>query len=334
MAETIGVEGRGAFYDASAPSATCCRTTSCRSSRCWRWSPRSTPTRSYLQDEKAKVLAAMQPIAATTSCAGSTSATATSRASPRTRPPRRSSPCASRSTRGDGPGCRGTCASARRSRRRPPRPSSSSSSPPRLLFDEAGGRAAGPQPGALPPRQARRRHVHAAGQDARRQPRQPGGRHAVDFAAALGERREAYERLLGDAIDGIPRRFAREDVVEQTWRVVQPALDDPGEVHPYFRGSWGPAEATGLLRRRPLVRHDELICAGADVHVRSLGLAQASPAGWRQTWGSSGSMKPPQRSHTCSSQQASSPLSSRSGCSGTTGLNGPRGRSTSAARAW
>ena len=37
---------------------------------------------------------------------------------------------------------------------------------------------------------------------------------AVDFAAALGERREAYERLLGDALAGSPRRFAREDIVE------------------------------------------------------------------------------------------------------------------------
>ena len=75
----------------------------------------------------------------------------------------------------------------------------------------------------------------------------------VDFAAALGERQEAYERLLGDAIAGSPRRFARQDVVEQTWRVVQPALDEPGPVHPYFRGSWGPAEADRILERRHLV---------------------------------------------------------------------------------
>jgi glucose-6-phosphate 1-dehydrogenase len=36
-------------------------------------------------------------------------------------------------------------------------------------------------------------------------------------------------------------------VVEQTWRVVQPVLDFPGPVHPYFRGTWGPAEADRLL---------------------------------------------------------------------------------------
>ncbi|CAN5552516.1 glucose-6-phosphate dehydrogenase [soil metagenome] len=70
---------------------------------------------------------------------------------------------------------------------------------------------------------------------------------SVDFETALGERQEAYERLLADAIAGSPRRFARQDVVEHTWRVVQPVLDAPSPIHPYFRGSWGPAEAERLL---------------------------------------------------------------------------------------
>jgi glucose-6-phosphate 1-dehydrogenase len=70
---------------------------------------------------------------------------------------------------------------------------------------------------------------------------------SVDFDSALGERKQAYERLLGDAIDGSARRFARQDMVEQTWRVVQPALDHPGEVHAYERGSWGPEAAMKVL---------------------------------------------------------------------------------------
>ncbi|MGV8964645.1 MAG: glucose-6-phosphate dehydrogenase [Cellulomonas sp.] len=70
----------------------------------------------------------------------------------------------------------------------------------------------------------------------------------VDFNTALGERQEPYERLLDDALDGNPRRFARQDGVENAWRVVQPALDDLGRVHPYPRGSWGPVEADGLLQ--------------------------------------------------------------------------------------
>jgi glucose-6-phosphate 1-dehydrogenase len=70
---------------------------------------------------------------------------------------------------------------------------------------------------------------------------------SVDFGASLGKRREAYERLLGDAIVGDSRRFAREDAVECTWRVVQPALDDPTPVQPYAQGSWGPDAADALL---------------------------------------------------------------------------------------
>jgi glucose-6-phosphate 1-dehydrogenase len=70
---------------------------------------------------------------------------------------------------------------------------------------------------------------------------------SVDFAASLGKRREAYERLLGDAIAGDSRRFAREDSVEATWRIVQPALDGPAPVQLYAQGSWGPAAADALL---------------------------------------------------------------------------------------
>jgi len=69
----------------------------------------------------------------------------------------------------------------------------------------------------------------------------------VDFASALSSRSEAYERLLDDALDGNPRRFAREDGVESAWRVVQPVLDAPGPVHRYPRGSWGPVEADQVL---------------------------------------------------------------------------------------
>ena len=71
---------------------------------------------------------------------------------------------------------------------------------------------------------------------------------AVDFAETLGERREAYERLLDDAIEGDARRFAREDSVDEAWRIVDPALSDPGEVFFYERGSWGPPQADNVLR--------------------------------------------------------------------------------------
>jgi glucose-6-phosphate 1-dehydrogenase len=70
---------------------------------------------------------------------------------------------------------------------------------------------------------------------------------AVDFASALGNRQEAYERLLDDALDGNQRRFARTDMVEEAWRIVQPVLDDPGPVYRYEPGSWGPLEADQVL---------------------------------------------------------------------------------------
>jgi glucose-6-phosphate 1-dehydrogenase len=42
--------------------------------------------------------------------------------------------------------------------------------------------------------------------------------------------------------------FTREDVVEETWRIVQPLLDEPGPVHPYAPGTWGPQESASLTR--------------------------------------------------------------------------------------
>jgi glucose-6-phosphate 1-dehydrogenase len=56
----------------------------------------------------------------------------------------------------------------------------------------------------------------------------------------------AYQELLNDAIHGDSRHFAREDYVEEAWRIVQPVLDNATAVHPYDPGSWGPAEAEKL----------------------------------------------------------------------------------------
>ncbi|MFM7509633.1 MAG: glucose-6-phosphate dehydrogenase [Actinomycetota bacterium] len=57
----------------------------------------------------------------------------------------------------------------------------------------------------------------------------------------------AYERLIGDVIAGDARLFARQDTVEESWRVVQAVLDDPRPVVPYFRDSWGPPEAFSVV---------------------------------------------------------------------------------------
>jgi glucose-6-phosphate 1-dehydrogenase len=70
----------------------------------------------------------------------------------------------------------------------------------------------------------------------------------VLFEKAPGEEPEPYERLLDDALHGRSQLFTREDAVEETWRIVQPLLDEPGPVHPYEPGTWGPPEAKKLTR--------------------------------------------------------------------------------------
>jgi glucose-6-phosphate 1-dehydrogenase len=70
----------------------------------------------------------------------------------------------------------------------------------------------------------------------------------VLFEHEPGADPEPYERLLEDALNGIHTLFTRQDAIEETWRVVQPLLDDPGPVHPYEPGTWGPAEANALVK--------------------------------------------------------------------------------------
>jgi glucose-6-phosphate 1-dehydrogenase len=54
---------------------------------------------------------------------------------------------------------------------------------------------------------------------------------------------DAYERLLGDAMKGDATLFAREDYVEQAWRIVDPVLKADTVVQEYAPNTWGPAEA-------------------------------------------------------------------------------------------
>jgi glucose-6-phosphate 1-dehydrogenase len=70
----------------------------------------------------------------------------------------------------------------------------------------------------------------------------------VLFEKSPGEEPEPYERLLADALAGDAQLFTREESVEETWRIVQPLLEEPGQVHAYEPGSWGPKEADELTR--------------------------------------------------------------------------------------
>jgi glucose-6-phosphate 1-dehydrogenase len=56
------------------------------------------------------------------------------------------------------------------------------------------------------------------------------------------EEMEAYERVLGDAMAGDPTLFARQDYVEEAWRIVDPVLKADSPVYQYEKGTWGPSE--------------------------------------------------------------------------------------------
>jgi glucose-6-phosphate 1-dehydrogenase len=81
----------------------------------------------------------------------------------------------------------------------------------------------------------------------------------MDFAAEGGEGPTPYEVLLHAAMIGNSTRFARQDGIEETWRVMQPLMDSPPPVHSYQAGSWGPTAANNLtagyaLWRAPLAQ--------------------------------------------------------------------------------
>jgi glucose-6-phosphate 1-dehydrogenase len=70
----------------------------------------------------------------------------------------------------------------------------------------------------------------------------------MEFASMGEEGPTAYEVLLEAAIRGDQTYFAREDAVEETWRVVQSLLDAPPPVEIYEPGTWGPPSAPALAR--------------------------------------------------------------------------------------
>jgi glucose-6-phosphate 1-dehydrogenase len=60
------------------------------------------------------------------------------------------------------------------------------------------------------------------------------------------EEMDAYERVLGDAMEGDRTLFAREDYVEEAWRIVDPVLKSGTPVHEYDPGTWGPSEVSAV----------------------------------------------------------------------------------------
>jgi glucose-6-phosphate 1-dehydrogenase len=69
----------------------------------------------------------------------------------------------------------------------------------------------------------------------------------MKFAEEGGEGPTPYEVLLHAALIGDQSRFTRQDGIEECWRIVQPLLDDPPPVQPYAKGTWGPAAADEIV---------------------------------------------------------------------------------------
>jgi glucose-6-phosphate 1-dehydrogenase len=76
-------------------------------------------------------------------------------------------------------------------------------------------------------------------------PDEEGHRQLVELEACRNprpEEMEAYERVLTDAINGDATLFARQDYVEEAWRIVDPILKANTPVFPYEPQTWGPTQ--------------------------------------------------------------------------------------------
>lgn len=247
LAETIGVEGRGAFYDSVGALRDVVQNHLMQIVALLAMEPPVGPEARHLSDEKVKVFAAMSPIDPTATVRGQYDGYCDEPG------------VAVGSTTETYVACRLDIESWRWAGVpfyvRAGKALAAAATevvvvlrePPAMLFDESG------PPGPVPNLVRFRLGVHD-GVTLTVNAKQPGPHLdsqpvdiSVDFADALGTRQGPYERLIGDAIDGNQRRFGRQDLVEETWRIVQPVLDAPPAVLPYTRGSWGPAAADDLL---------------------------------------------------------------------------------------
>ena len=77
---------------------------------------------------------------------------------------------------------------------------------------------------------------------------------------------EPYELLIDEAMQGDPTLFAREDSIEESWRIVEPILTHHADVELYEPGTWGPPGA-----RRPVATHVADPAAGAGRPARDPG---------------------------------------------------------------
>ena len=107
----------------------------------------------------------------------------------------------------------------------------------------------------LQPRDGLELHLLAQGQENRRYAQTLAPVQLdLDFDKRFGsERVGAYERLLLDVIDGRLNLFVRSDEQEEAWRWVEPILNhwaaDPQGPRPYTAGTWGPSASSAMIAR-------------------------------------------------------------------------------------
>lgn len=70
----------------------------------------------------------------------------------------------------------------------------------------------------------------------------------LSFVRSSEDEMSPYERLLGDAIVGDPTLFSRQDAVKEAWKIVEPILGASSQLHFYEPGTWGPAAAEQLTQ--------------------------------------------------------------------------------------
>jgi glucose-6-phosphate 1-dehydrogenase len=246
-AEDFGVEGRGRFYDSAGAPRDGVQN---HLRRCWPWSPwtrRPAPAPATRRIRRRRCSAPCRRPFPGTACAASTRGTPTSPARRPGRPPRPSWRCGWRSATDAGPTSPVFLRAGKALPRKVTEVRLFLRRTPRLAFLPGPARA-GPNQIVLriDPDPGLRLQLSAlAGQSWR------PVHLDTSFARELGGPPEPYEVLLHAAMAGDHQYFARQDSVEETWRIVQPLLGRPPGVRPYPRGSWGPEEAETRVRGYP-----------------------------------------------------------------------------------
>ncbi len=265
MAETLGVEGRGGYYETAGALRDMVQNHMLQLLCLVAMEPPVDLRPDSVRGEKLKVLRSLVPLGAaevgTETVRGQYArGTADGAATPgyrekrgwtRPRPSRPTPRCASTSPRGAGPGCRSCCGRASASSRRATEISLHFRRPPVRLFADG----AAPPPDTLVFRIQPREGIMVSFNAKVPGPTTDMRTVAMDFSygTAFGDDLpEAYERLLLDAMTGDATLFMRRDEIEASWEFVTGVLEGwqragVPALEPYPAGSQGPAAAERLL---------------------------------------------------------------------------------------